>query len=205
MRLIMVRHGETIWNAEKKIQGHSDVPLSETGKEQVLAAASYLVKEELEAIYTSDLSRAIDTALAIGAHRDITPVIDQRLRESHMGIWEGLDFNTIYTKYRKEYDAWYGNEEGFIPEGEGVKEVEKRVLDFIKEIAPKHQNNVAIATHGGVIKSVLACALGSRYLWEQAIDNASITILKVEGLRIEPEAINIVPWRQGNIKVMLVD
>ncbi len=196
MRLIMVRHGETIWNAEKKIQGHSDVPLNEAGRNQVLAAASYLAKEELEEIYTSDLSRAMDTALAIGAHRGLTPIIDQRLRESHMGVWEGLDFNTIYTRYRKEYDAWYGNEEGFIPGGEGVKDVEQRVMSFIEEIALKHQNNVAIATHGGVIKSILACALGPKYLWEQRVDNASITIVQVKELKIVPEAINIVPWQQ---------
>ncbi len=195
MRLIMVRHGETIWNAEKKIQGHSDVPLSELGKEQVLATAAYLAEEELEAIYTSDLSRAIDTALAIGGNRGLTPIIDQRLREAHMGIWEGLNFGTIYTKYRKEYDAWYGNENGIIPGGEGVKEVEKRVLDFLNEVSFKHHDNVAIATHGGVIKSVLGHALGPEYLWGRIIDNASITIVKIKASKIVPEAVNIVPWR----------
>lgn len=195
MRLIMVRHGRTAWNNVGKLQGHSDVPLDEVGREQVLTTAKYLAKEELQGIYTSDLSRAKDTAAAIANDRMLEPVVDRRLRELNLGIWEGLDFNTVYNEYRQEYDAWYGNAAGKVPGGEGVKDVEKRVLDFIWEVMPKHQNEtVAIATHGGVVKSVLAYALGPQYLWDQVIDYASITIIKIQGKEFIPELINLVPW-----------
>lgn len=196
MRAILVRHGQTEWNKTGKFQGHSDVPLDEVGRGQVEATAAYLAKEKLEAIYASDLSRAKDTAKAIAAHHGLEPICDRRLRELNMGKWEGLDFNTVYSQYRQEYDAWYGNKEGMIPGGEGIKDVEKRVLEFLNEVATKHEGTIAIATHGGVVKAVLAYALGPKYLWEQRVDHASVTIVKFGGEQIEPEAINIVPWQQ---------
>lgn len=196
MRVILVRHGQTEWNKAGRFQGHSDIPLDEVGRGQVEATAAYLANEKLEAVYASDLSRAKDTALAIAAYHGLEPICDRRLRELNMGIWEGLDFNAVYSQYRQEYDAWYGNRDYVIPNGEGVKDVEKRVLEFIWEIAPKHEGSIAIATHGGVVKAVLAYALGPKYLWEQRVDHASITIVKVDGEQIEAEAINLVPWQQ---------
>ncbi|NLC77764.1 MAG: histidine phosphatase family protein [Clostridia bacterium] len=196
MRVILVRHGQTEWNKAGKFQGHSDVPLDRVGREQVEATAAYLAREKIEAVYASDLSRARDTAAAIAAYHGLEPVCDPRLRELDMGHWEGLDFNAVYSNYRQEYDAWYGNAEGVIPGGEGVKDVEKRVLEFIREISPKHKGTVVIATHGGVVKGVLAYALGPEYLWEQRVDHASVTIVNIEGEKIVPEAINIVPWRE---------
>lgn len=199
MRVIFVRHGQTEWNKSGKFQGHSDVPLNDTGRRQVKATAAYLAKEPIEAVYSSDLSRAIDTGAAIASYHGLDPVPDARLRELYMGKWEGLDFNTVYNNFRQEYDAWYGNPDGVTPGGEGVKDVEARVLDFIFEVSPKHQGTVAVATHGGVIRAVLAYAVDERYLWEEPIDHASVTIVKVDGKRIIPEAINIVPWKDKDI------
>lgn len=199
MRIILVRHGQTEWNRAGKFQGHSDVPLNETGRQQVKVTAAYLAKEPIEAVYASDLSRAMDTGTAIAAFHGLNPIPDARLRELHMGKWEGLDFNTVYNDFRQEYDAWYGNPDGVTPGGEGVKDVEARVLDFIFEVSPKYQGTVAVATHGGVIRAVLAYAVDERYLWEEPIDHASVTIVNVDGKKIVPEAINIVPWKDKDI------
>jgi len=194
--MILVRHGQTEWNKAGKFQGHSDIPMDETGREQVKATAAYLAREPLEAIYSSDLSRARETAAAIAAYHGLEPIVDVRLRELHMGRWEGMDFRTVYRDFREEYDAWYGKRDGVTPGGEGVKDVEARVLDFVFEVAPKHRGSVAVATHGGVIRAVLAYAVDERYLWEEPIDPASVTIIRVEGSRLVPEAINIVPWKK---------
>ncbi|HHW06635.1 MAG TPA: histidine phosphatase family protein [Clostridia bacterium] len=196
MRMILVRHGQTEWNKAGKFQGHSDIPMDETGREQVQAAAAYLAQEPLEAVYASDLSRAKETAAVIAAYHGLEPILDVRLRELYMGRWEGLDFNTVYRHFRQEYDAWFGKRDGVTPGGEGVKDVEARVLDFIFEVAPKHRGTVVAATHGGVIRAVLAWAVDERYLWEEPIDHASLTIIKVEGKQLIPEAINIVPWKK---------
>lgn len=194
MRIIAVRHGQTNWNKERRFQGQNDIPLNETGREQILVTADFLKNETLEAVYSSDLVRAKDTAAAIAAQHELRPIEDERLRETHMGVWEGLEFNEVYAKYREEFEAWYGNEYGVIPGGEGIKEVEKRVMDFVADIQDEHEDTIVIATHGGVIKILLAQALGPEYIWDKVVDYASVTILKIKGKEIIPEAINVVPW-----------
>jgi len=88
--LLLVRHGETDWNAAGRLQGHTDRPLSDYGREQARRLAEELVGEEFDAIYASDLARARETAEIVGAQLDLPVVLDPDLREKNWGTWEGL-------------------------------------------------------------------------------------------------------------------
>jgi len=139
--LLLVRHGETDWNAERRWQGHADVPLNERGRDQARALAEELADAEIDAIYTSDLSRAHDTAEAVGARLGIPVVADPALREIDVGPIEGLT-----AEEAKEFDGW---------QGEPKEAHAQRILDALRRIAELHPaERVLVVTHGGSMRRV---------------------------------------------------
>ncbi len=179
MRLILIRHGETAWNASQRYQGQTDIPLNESGREQARRLADYLAKNEaLQAVYCSDLSRAIETAQILAREADIEPIPDKRLREFCFGLWEGLTFNEIWESYREDFENWFNNFEEFcVPEGESFSDLSARSLEAIEEIKAKHSDTVAVVTHGGVIKAVLCNLKHSPDPWRDTVPPGSITIV----------------------------
>jgi broad specificity phosphatase PhoE len=139
--LLIVRHGETDWNAERRYQGHADVPLNERGREQAQALAEQLAGEALDAIYASDLSRARVTAEVVAERLGLPVVADPDLREIDVGAVEGLTFDES-----SAFDGW---------QGEPKENHAERVLRAIHRIAEQHPDGrVLVVTHGGSMRRV---------------------------------------------------
>jgi broad specificity phosphatase PhoE len=144
--LLLVRHGETDWNADGRLQGHTDRPLSDFGRRQARQLVEDLAEEKLDAIYASDLSRARETAEIVGARLGLAVVIDPDLREKDWGTWEGL---TPIERDRVEFV------------GESTKAHQERMLEALRRIADRHPGGrVLVVTHGGSMRRVQAVALG---------------------------------------------
>jgi len=144
--LLLVRHGETDWNAEGRLQGHTDRPLNERGRRQARSLAEELAKREISAVYTSDLARARQTADIVAAHLGLPVVVEADLREKNWGSWEGL------TAAERERVAY---------EGETTEEHRERTLRAVRRIADCHPGRrVAVVTHGGSLRRVQAAVLG---------------------------------------------
>jgi 2,3-bisphosphoglycerate-dependent phosphoglycerate mutase len=139
--LLLVRHGETDWNAERRWQGHADVPLNARGLEQAHALAEQLAAEPLDAIYSSDLSRARDTAAVVGERVGVDVVVDADLREIDVGPIEGLTGEEAGS-----FDGW---------QGEPKEAHAERVLRAVQRIAERHPGQrVLVVTHGGSLRRV---------------------------------------------------
>jgi broad specificity phosphatase PhoE len=144
--LLLVRHGETDWNADGRLQGQTDRPLSDFGRRQARKLADELADEELEAIYASDLARARETAEIAGERLGLPVVLDPDLREKDWGTWEGL---TTVERDRVEFV------------GESTEEHRERILRALRRIAERHPTGrVLVVTHGGSIRRVQTAALG---------------------------------------------
>lgn len=160
--LLLIRHGETPWNALSKVQGVHNIDLSENG---ILQAQC--LKERLQgnftAIYTSPLNRAYETARILCEDTDLTPLKVDDLREVDFGSWEGLTFKEIERDYASHFAAWKVDDEiGPMYDGDGsISNVSKRGKACIEQLVKKHPGEtIAIVSHGGFIKSTLIGLFG---------------------------------------------
>jgi len=145
-----VRHGETDWNLTRRLQGHSDRPLNETGREQARNLAAELAGEDLEAVYSSDLSRAEETARIIAETRGLDVTALPELRERHFGSWEGLTDEEIHERFPEEIA------DGVLGDGESRDELHGRVHRALSRIAAEHpEATVLVVSHGGPLRAVL--------------------------------------------------
>jgi len=139
--LLLVRHGETDWNAERRWQGHADVPLNARGLEQAQALADQLAADPVYVIYSSDLSRARDTATIVGERLSVDVLVDADLREIDVGPIEGLT-----AEEARSFERW---------QGEPKEEHAERVLRAVQRIAERHPGQrVLVVTHGGSLRRV---------------------------------------------------
>jgi alpha-ribazole phosphatase len=178
-RLILIRHGQTEWNRDRRVQGHTDAPLDEIGRAQAERLALRLAGEALDAVYASDLSRAVETARGIVTARGLTLRPSHLFREASYGLWEGLTVAEIEAAYPEEYRLW--REDGLrhrAPQGETFEDLQARALTGMREIlAAQVGSGIALVSHGGTIRALLCGLLG----WPLAcarqlrLDNASIT------------------------------
>jgi len=188
-RLILVRHGETNWNLERRYQGQADVPLNERGREQAKLLAERLRGERIEAIYASDLSRAYETAeiIAEAVGQEVKAL--ESLREVDTGVWTGLTFKEVETRYPEHLRKWRADPLGVKRlEGESYLALFERTKAAIREIAEAHPGQtVLIVGHGGNIKCIVLDALGVgvdrgiEIAGRFAADNASLHILHYDG------------------------
>ncbi|MBE3587157.1 MAG: alpha-ribazole phosphatase [Thermoanaerobacteraceae bacterium] len=181
-RLYLVRHGETIWNARLKFQGHSDIALSPRGVEQAEALSRRLMGERFHAVYASDLQRAVETARILAAPHGLEVRQVPALREIHFGAWEGLTVNEIRARYASEIQKWWdGPLNTRIPGGETLAEVVERVTRTVRELVEKHAGEqVLVVSHGGAIRSLIGTVLGidlNQY-WRLRLENACLNILE---------------------------
>lgn len=181
-RLVLVRHGESEWNREHRIQGQLDPPLSDRGRAQALRLARRIAARRPAAIYASDLVRAMQTAEPVAAATgvDIRPSTD--LREIYLGEWEGLHATELAERYPDAWAAWTVEPNwDLVPGGEGAGAFEKRVGNALDAILDAHPHGDAVVvTHGGVIQLALHRIIGksSRGLFPFRISNASITLIE---------------------------
>lgn len=151
--LLLARHGETDWNAERRWQGHTDVPLNGRGREQAHALAEELADEPLASIYSSDLLRAHETARIVAERKTMDVIVDPGLRETNLGAWEGLTSDEIEVRFPDDWRIW---SEGGVPVGRGGEtpsQARERVVEAAHRIALAHVGEqVLVVAHGGVLR-----------------------------------------------------
>ncbi len=151
--IYLIRHGETMWNREKRLQGHIDIGLNDIGHQQADRLAKSLVDKKIAAIISSDLSRAIDTAKPIALHHQLELHLDPALRERHYGVMQGLSHQEIAEHHPENHQAWKKRDIHFQPEnGESLAQFNDRVVTAIASWAKKYAGQeIAIVAHGGVL------------------------------------------------------
>jgi probable phosphoglycerate mutase len=162
-RLILVRHGETDWNVQHKIQGSTDIPLNENGQMQAQRAAARIAQIPIHAIYASDYSRAARTAEIIHSQNpDVSLILDEDLRERGWGDLEGLQWQDIEREYPDEVKGIMSGSIDYAPPGgESKKVVLNRATRFLGRLIRKYPDGViVVVTHGGVVGLILKDALG---------------------------------------------
>jgi len=177
-RLVIVRHGETDYNVQRRWQGHMDIPLNDAGLTQATRVATALKNEPIDAIYTSDLLRAHATAEAINQHHNLTLQPDRRLREVSLGHFEGLTSEEIVTKFPDEHAAWTGDLEVPAPGGESDLLFSNRVQDFYETVLKDHSAETALlVSHGGTIRALLCVLLELpvKHYHQFRLDNTAIS------------------------------
>jgi phosphoserine phosphatase len=184
LRIIFVRHGQTIYNVESRYQGHTDAPLSDLGRRQSIMAARALADERIAAVYSSDLGRAVQTAEAIAARHDLPVRTDLRLRECAFGDWEGLTVSQIEERYPDLFASYRQDSVAHrAPGGERLEALQARVAAAIDDIARAHSDDtVVVVTHGGPIRAFLCHAFGTdlESFRRLHLDNCGITVFSLE-------------------------
>ena len=197
-RIIAVRHGETAWNVDSRIQGQLDIGLNDTGRWQARRVGEALAGEEITAVYSSDLGRAHQTAQSIAevAGTDVVP--DEGLRERSFGMFEGKTFDEIHQTWPEHAKTWRRR----IPEwkppegGESLLELRERVTRTMTELAARHPGEqIVVVAHGGVLDALYRLATGqevnSPRTWE--LPNGAIN-----RLLWTPEGLTLVGWSDTN-------
>lgn len=182
LRLLLVRHGETEWNKLLRYQGHTQTPLSEAGRQQAKALSKRLAKEKIDAFYSSDLKRAMETAEIIAAPHQMNVTGRPEFREIKFGAWEGLTYKEIIEKYPQEMGEWQVRPSVTrIPEGEILTEVNERAMAGIEQIKKDHSDQtILLVAHGGVTRVILCSILGISLdaIWKIKQDNTALNIIE---------------------------
>lgn len=195
MRLIIVRHGETLWNRANRLQGQTDIPMSKKGLQQSKMLSKRLKNEKIDLIYTSRLKRAIKTAEEIKKfHKNAKLVKEKGLNEMSWGIWEGLKWNHIKKNYKELYEKREKDKFNFkIPKGESSKLLKNRLKNILNKIIKHSKNNaVLIVGHGGVNRTILGILLkwSDKKILSVKLHNASITILNFKNNKVKMHLFN---------------
>jgi broad specificity phosphatase PhoE len=158
--ILLARHGESDWNRDQRWQGHADRPLTELGRKQAQDLADRLAQIELDAVYSSDLRRARETAEIVARPRGLDVEESPALREVDVGSWSGLTRAEAERRFPDSFLRWLAGEEGW-DDGETYDQMSDRVLRAVREIAAAHPGQrVLVLAHGGSIRAIHAAALG---------------------------------------------
>ncbi|MCA9779914.1 MAG: histidine phosphatase family protein [Candidatus Eremiobacteraeota bacterium] len=188
-KITWIRHGQSTWNAQGIWQGHTDVPLSELGRDQAAALGRRLGSQRFDAVYSSDLARSRQTCeLALP---DAEMVLDERLREINFGVYEGKSRETLTTEEAAAVKTWWV--EPYVEKlqgGESMTCLNIRVSEFLAELPSECE--VAIFTHGGVIRNALWQVVGVpvQGAWSVQIENTSVTVLEYTSERTLVHRVN---------------
>lgn len=162
--ILLVRHGETLWNQQGRMQGQHDSPLTELGVRQARLLGRRLKDVPFTALYSSDLGRAYRTAQSIADETGHDIVADTRLRERHFGVFEGLTHGEIEVRYPEHYERFASRDPAFaMPGGESARDFHARCLACVQEIALRHaETSVVVVAHGLVLDALYRAALGMK-------------------------------------------
>jgi probable phosphoglycerate mutase len=192
-RVIAIRHGETAWNVDTRIQGQLDVPLNERGRDQARRLGQALAGERLHALYASDLARAHETASAVARHTGVPVMPERGLRERGFGIFEGYTFKEIEQRWPDASQRWRKRDPEFGPEGgETLIDFYERAVAAASELAARHLGQtIALVAHGGVMDCLYRAAsritLQAPRTWH--LGNASIN-----RLLYTPQGFTLIGW-----------
>ncbi|MFP5393511.1 MAG: histidine phosphatase family protein [Gammaproteobacteria bacterium] len=193
-RIILIRHGETAWNAERRLQGHIDIALNDEGLRQADALAEALAGERFDHIYASDLQRALQTAQAVARRHGMPVTQDAHLRERCYGAFEGLLYSEIEARYPADFAAWQARDvEAVMPPGirvaEGFRQFYQRSLDALATLAARHPGqSIAVVAHGGVLECAYRAA-------------RRIELGTPRDFKVKNASINRFVWRDGRLEL----
>lgn len=186
MRCYLVRHAQTVGNHRRCFQGRTDSPLSPLGLRQAQCLGTYFAGQAVETIYSSHLTRSIQTAQVIATSTGTVVKIEPGLAEIDFGAWERLTIEEVETRFKHEYSEWLRNPLQFrIPGGESYEQFRLRVRRTLADIVARHGKEggraLVVVSHGGVIASLLADCLGTDYgqlLRRLALEHASVSTIE---------------------------
>ncbi|CAN5837530.1 histidine phosphatase family protein [soil metagenome] len=192
-RVVAIRHGETAWNADGRIQGQLDLPLNATGRWQAGRMAAALADEGIQRVYSSDLMRAMETAQPLAAATGIEIVADEGLRERAFGTFQGMTFAEIEQRWPEQSQRWRQRDPAFGPEGgEVLRDFYERCVATVTRLAAESEGlTIAVVAHGGVMDCLYRAAtrleLNAPRTWH--VGNASIN-----RLLYTPQGLTLVGW-----------
>ncbi len=162
-QLVLLRHGQTEYNATRRMQGQLDTDLSELGRRQALVVADVIARFDPIAVVSSDLRRAYDTATALGDRIGLPVEIDTRLRETHLGEWQGLTHSEVDAVAPGARNSWRADATWAPPGGENRVDVARRSIAVVGELLDKYENwsdrPIVLVAHGGLIAALTAALL----------------------------------------------
>lgn len=186
MKLYLIRHGQTRWNLEGKIQGKTDIPLNETGMEQARLLGKAMENKPVAAVYTSPLKRARQTAACVARGQGFKEIAVEGLREVDFGLWEGLTWKEIEKRYPEDFALWDKNPAEHTPTG-GEKREDCRARcaaameRILRESEKEGDKDIAVVAHGGILVfAVLWLIRKSQEKNEIIVKNASITTVEYD-------------------------
>jgi broad specificity phosphatase PhoE len=184
--LMLVRHGETLWNKEEIFRGRADIELNVTGLKQAGLLGAYLADTKISAIYSSPLKRAVQTAQSVAGYQQIPVTVAEELNDLDFGEWQGLSVETVRSKYKELFIDWQKNPQSVkIPGGESLDDVRQRALKLAELVITGDKAVVAFVSHR-VINKVLICALlglDNSHFWNIKVDTCGVTTFIYENDR----------------------
>ena len=193
-RLLAIRHGETAWNVDTRIQGHLDIPLNERGRWQAERLARALAaRDPIDAIYSSDLQRAHDTARAIADATGAPLLTHAGLRERGFGLFEGKTYVEIEQTWPQESQRWRQRDPQWAPQGgESLLQVRERITRTLHELAARHPGQqIVLVAHGGVMDQLYRVATGQEL---QAPRTWQLGNTAVNRLLWTPQGLSLIGW-----------
>ena len=203
--LCIVRHAETAWNAAGRVQGQLDVPLSEAGLVQARALAALLANESFAALYCSDLVRVRQTALPLAARLKKEIILDERLRERHYGVFQGMTYAQAKAQDPEGYARFKAKDLDYdFRTGESMRRFNDRVLAFFRElIASRAGEKLIVFTHGGVLEMLYRHATGRAISARRDFEIPNAALNRVE---IGPQGWRVLAWAEvSHLPVALDD
>ncbi|GFI61138.1 phosphoserine phosphatase 1 [Clostridiales bacterium] len=183
LRLYMMRHGETVWNTERRYQGMTDIELSDEGIKQTYCAAERFKNINIDKIYCSPLKRAMATAKPISEQKGLEINIEYSFREICFGQWEGMTVPELTEKYGEEYINFIREPHNYGFPGEGsIDNVIKRLRTGIDKIITEDEGDILIVSHGGIIRLMIIYIMGLDNSWftKMWINNTGISIIELK-------------------------
>ncbi len=185
----LIRHGQTAWNREEVFRGRADIPLNETGRKEALLTGQYLKRVKTDSIYSSPLSRAVETAEAIALNQDKEVQISEGLIDIDFGRWQGISHEEVRERYGDLYRQWKHNPHLVrFPGGESLEELRERALRVIDDIVPEHGDETLVMVSHRVVNKIVLCGLlglDNSHFWQIGQDTGCINILEFgEGFRL---------------------
>lgn len=196
-RILVIRHGETAWNLDTRIQGQLDIPLNDTGRWQARRMALALASEPVHAVYSSDLARALETASILSQHHPgllgRAPQVQQQLRERCFGALEGQTWADIENNFPQEAARWRKREPEWAPQGgETLLQLRQRVAQILSRLAQRHLGEqIVLVAHGGVLDAIYRLATGVDI---SAPRNWPLTNTAINRLLWSPDRLTLLSW-----------
>ncbi|GJG93946.1 histidine phosphatase family protein [Cupriavidus pauculus] len=203
--LIVIRHGETAWNRERRLQGQIDIPLNDTGEAQARALAEALTGEPIDAVYSSDLGRAMQTAAPLAQALGLQVRPERRLRERCYGDLERMTYAEVAEKRPEDFARWQARVPDYAPPGgESLREFHERAVEIALSLSRRHPGErIALVAHGGVLDCLYREATGMTL---EAPRTHELLNASINRLRCDSANLTLLQWADvGHLEALTLD